>query len=100
MKVSLILAILLVAGCLTPAQTQDTELDLSGVMNAAQQWATNNLDDRVLRALSAASLSASARPAASVARRADRARARTDPPDRSAASTVRAREGERGRERG
>ena len=53
MKVSLILAILLVAGCLTPAQTQDTELDLSGVMNAAQQWATNNLDDRVLRALSA-----------------------------------------------
>ena len=52
MKVPLKLAILLVAGCLAPAQSQDTELDLSGVMDAAQQWATNNLDDSVLRALS------------------------------------------------
>ena len=52
MKVPLTLAVLLVAGGLAPAQTQDTELDLSGVMDAAQQWATNNLDDDVLRALS------------------------------------------------
>ncbi len=52
MKVPLTLAVLLVAGCLAPAQTRDTELDLSGVMDAAQQWATNNLDDDVLRALS------------------------------------------------
>ena len=52
MKVPLTLAILLVAGCLAPAQTQDTELDLSDVMDTAQQWATNNLDDDVLRALS------------------------------------------------
>ncbi len=53
-KVPVILFLLAGGACLAPAQTNDADdsIDLGAVMNAAQQWATNNLDEDVVKALS------------------------------------------------
>ena len=63
-KLPVLLALLAGAVVMAPAQTvapgnpaaggggDDMELDLGQVMDAARQWATNNLDDDVVRALS------------------------------------------------
>src|SRR6267378_3270031 len=49
MKFRLAIVILFAACWLAPAQTND--VDWGAVMNSAQQWAQENLDDDVLRAL-------------------------------------------------
>jgi len=48
-KIPIALVVLIAAGCLAPAQTND--MDWSGLMDSAQQWAQENLDDDVLQAL-------------------------------------------------
>ena len=51
MKIPASLVLLLAAGSLAGAQTNDLEFDLSDTLAAAQAWATNNLDDDALRVL-------------------------------------------------
>lgn len=48
-KITIALAILIAGSCVAPAQTND--LDLGNVMDAVQQFAQDNLDDDVLKAL-------------------------------------------------
>jgi len=50
-KVFTAVLILLFACCLAPAQTNDATIDVNGLLDAAQQFAKDNLDDDVLRAL-------------------------------------------------
>ena len=45
------LVLLLASGWLAPSQTNETTLDLGGMFDAAQQFAQENLDDDVLKAL-------------------------------------------------
>ena len=49
MKIPVALAILIAAGGLAPAQTNDA--DIGDMLDAAQQWAQDNLDENVLAAL-------------------------------------------------
>jgi membrane-bound lytic murein transglycosylase D len=51
MKFALLMALLLAGGAPLTAQTNDLELDVGGLVNAAQQFAKDNLDDDVYRAL-------------------------------------------------
>ncbi len=54
-KISVVMLVLLLACGLAPAQTNDAPIDapidVNGLLNAAQQFAQENLDDEVLRAL-------------------------------------------------
>ena len=51
MKIFRVVFILLFACRLASAQTNTAPLDVNGLLNAAQNWAQENLDDDVLRAL-------------------------------------------------
>jgi membrane-bound lytic murein transglycosylase D len=51
MKFVAIIIIFLTAGHVAMSQTNQVPLDVNGLLNAAQNWAQENLDDDVLRAL-------------------------------------------------
>jgi len=51
MKVRAFLLILLLGCRLAPAQSNEVTIDVNGLMDAAQTWAQDNLDDDVLQAL-------------------------------------------------
>ena len=50
-NISVIVCVLLLACRFAPAQTNDAQIDVNGLLNTAQQFAQENLDDDVLRAL-------------------------------------------------
>lgn len=50
-KLRVVLVLLLAGGWLVPAQTNEPSLDVGGLLDAAQQFAQDNLDDDVLQAL-------------------------------------------------
>ena len=50
-KVSIVILVLLFLCRLAPAQSNDMTIDVNGLLNAAQEFASNNLDDDVLAAL-------------------------------------------------
>jgi membrane-bound lytic murein transglycosylase D len=51
MKVRVALCLLLAAACLARSQTNEATPDIGGMLDTAQQWAQENLDDDVLDAL-------------------------------------------------
>ncbi len=51
MKTSAVIFFLIFACRVASAQTNDAQMDVNGLLNAAQTWAQQNLDDDVLRAL-------------------------------------------------